>query len=116
MTASHSMVPTRARHDLRLALALLAAGVVLAGSGQALAWGTDDAGLAADIVALLQLKPGDTVAEVGAGHGQMTVRLARAVGSTGRVYSTEIDPDLLLKDHLKPWVNAIAPSTSSREQ
>ena len=34
-------------------------------------------------IALLQLRPGDVVADVGAGSGYMTVRLARTVGPTG---------------------------------
>lgn len=39
---------------------------------------------------LFELKPGLTVADVGAGFGAWTVRFAKAVGPTGRVYSTDI--------------------------
>ena len=46
-------------------------------------------------VALLQLRPGDVVADVGAGSGYMTVRLARAVGSTGRVLAVDIQPEMI---------------------
>lgn len=76
---------------------LLFAGLGLALSARALAWGTDDARMAADIAELLAITPGATVAEVGAGHGEMTVRMAEKVGATGHVYSTEIDPDRLVE-------------------
>jgi cyclopropane fatty-acyl-phospholipid synthase-like methyltransferase len=57
----------------------------------ALAWGTDDAAMADEIASMLQLRPGSVVAEIGAGHGQMAIRMARKVGSAGHVYATEID-------------------------
>jgi SAM-dependent methyltransferase len=41
---------------------------------------------------MLALRTGMTVADVGAGKGQLTLALARAVGPTGRVFSSEIDP------------------------
>ncbi len=59
------------------------------------AWGTDDEAMAREIAGMLSLKPGDTVAEIGAGHGSMAVRMAKIVGSAGHVYATEIDPDRL---------------------
>lgn len=40
----------------------------------------------------LELKPGMTVAEIGAGRGAMTLEMARRVGPAGHVYSTELDP------------------------
>jgi ubiquinone/menaquinone biosynthesis C-methylase UbiE len=40
---------------------------------------------------VLALEPGMSVADVGAGNGQLTVALARAVGSSGRVYSNDLD-------------------------
>jgi len=43
----------------------------------------------------LRLSPGMTVADVGAGTGYFTVRLARRVGKAGRVYATEISPEML---------------------
>ena len=39
----------------------------------------------------MSLKQGMTVADVGAGKGQLTLALAREVGPTGRVFATEID-------------------------
>jgi cyclopropane fatty-acyl-phospholipid synthase-like methyltransferase len=41
---------------------------------------------------LLELKPGMTVGEIGAGRGEMTIEMAKRVGPSGRVYSTELDP------------------------
>lgn len=42
---------------------------------------------------VLALKPGMSVADVGAGKGEVTVALASEVGPGGRVFSTEIDPE-----------------------
>ncbi len=50
---------------------------------------------AARLVTALQLHSGQTVADIGAGRGQLTIELAREVGPTGRVYATELDPDRL---------------------
>jgi predicted methyltransferase len=46
------------------------------------------------VLAELALKPGDRVADLGAGGGYFTVRLARAVGRSGVVYAVDIDPDM----------------------
>jgi len=43
----------------------------------------------------LTLAPGMSVADVGAGRGEMSVALAAEVGPTGRVYATDIDPEAL---------------------
>jgi ubiquinone/menaquinone biosynthesis C-methylase UbiE len=40
---------------------------------------------------VLALKEGMVIADVGAGKGELTLALARQVGSDGRVFSTEID-------------------------
>ena len=42
------------------------------------------------LVTLLELKPGMTVGDVGAGLGAWTMQFARALGPTGRVYATDI--------------------------
>ena len=44
---------------------------------------------------VLSLAEGTVVADVGAGKGELTIALAREVGSKGRVFSTEIDPGRL---------------------
>jgi len=43
-----------------------------------------------ELAKLLNLKPGMTVADVGAGFGAWTVRFAKFVGPAGRVYATDI--------------------------
>ena len=46
-------------------------------------------------IAALDIKPGQVVADVGAGSGYYTVRLAERVGPTGRVYASDIQPEML---------------------
>jgi len=55
-----------------------------------------------DALDALNLKPGMVVADVGAGVGYITIRLAKRVGPTGKVYATDIQPELLtrLREHL----------------
>ena len=43
----------------------------------------------------LGIKPGQVVADVGAGSGYYTVRLAKQVGPIGRVFATDIQPEML---------------------
>ena len=47
------------------------------------------------VLAHLDLKPGETVADIGAGSGYFTLRLARAVGPGGKVYAVDIDRGML---------------------
>ena len=47
------------------------------------------------VLRLLNLKPGDTVADIGAGSGYFTRRLARAVGPRGRVFAVDIQLQML---------------------
>ena len=46
---------------------------------------------------VLAIKPGCTVADVGAGSGQISIAMAKVVGPNGIVYATEIEPKLLDK-------------------
>jgi ubiquinone/menaquinone biosynthesis C-methylase UbiE len=43
----------------------------------------------------LDLKPGMTVADIGAGSGYYASRMAKRVGPTGRVYATDIQPGMI---------------------
>ncbi len=48
-----------------------------------------------DVVACLELKPGDVVADIGAGTGAFSIPFAKAVAPSGKVLAQEIWPDLL---------------------
>jgi len=43
----------------------------------------------------LGLKPGMTVADIGAGTGYMSLRMAKRVGPTGKVYANDLQPEML---------------------
>lgn len=46
-------------------------------------------------VAALDIRPGQIVADVGAGSGYYTVRLAERVGASGKVFATDIQPQMV---------------------
>jgi ubiquinone/menaquinone biosynthesis C-methylase UbiE len=54
----------------------------------------DRLGEAEDVMELASVKPGMSVADVGAGEGYYTVRLARVVGPKGRVLAEDIMPEV----------------------
>lgn len=47
------------------------------------------------VIASLEIRPGDRVAEIGAGSGYWLSRLSDAVGSQGRVYAVEVEAELV---------------------
>lgn len=47
---------------------------------------------ASDVFEAMGLVPGSVVADLGAGSGWFTTRLARAVGASGRVYAVDVNP------------------------
>jgi ubiquinone/menaquinone biosynthesis C-methylase UbiE len=49
----------------------------------------------AKLLEALKLRPGDVVADVGAGTGYYTFRLAAAVGPKGKVYANDIQKEML---------------------
>src|SRR2546427_1831269 len=54
------------------------------------------AGLKIDkVLSVLKLKPGDNVADIGAGTGAFSLPFAKAVAPSGKVYAVDIDPGLL---------------------
>jgi ubiquinone/menaquinone biosynthesis C-methylase UbiE len=48
-----------------------------------------------EVVAALSLRPGDVACDVGAGPGYFALRIARAVGPTGRVHGVDVDPRMI---------------------
>jgi ubiquinone/menaquinone biosynthesis C-methylase UbiE len=46
-------------------------------------------------IAALNLRPGMVVADIGAGSGYYAARISKVVGPSGRVYATDIQPEML---------------------
>ena len=55
-----------------------------------------DQAVADKLATLLNWEPGSVVADIGAGEGRLTLAAAQRVGSTGHVFTTELDPKLLV--------------------
>lgn len=51
----------------------------------------------ARLIESLKVRPGETVADIGAGTGYFSWRLAEAVGESGFVYAVDIQPEMLEK-------------------
>jgi arsenite methyltransferase len=49
-----------------------------------------------EVVTALELKPGEVIADIGAGSGYFTFRLARHLSQEGRVYAVDISPEMIL--------------------
>jgi ubiquinone/menaquinone biosynthesis C-methylase UbiE len=49
----------------------------------------------AEVLAALDLREGEVVADIGAGPGYFALRFARAVGDRGRVYAVDVSPDMV---------------------
>ncbi len=70
-------------------------------------------------VRMMELKPGMSVADFGAGSGYYTELLARAVGRTGKVFATDIQPGMIellkrrIRDRKLTQVEAILATTES---
>jgi ubiquinone/menaquinone biosynthesis C-methylase UbiE len=71
------------------ALAVLALATLLHAQKQ------DDAADASRLIEVLAIREGSRVADIGAGSGELTVRLAPHVGLTGRIYATDVNPQRL---------------------
>jgi ubiquinone/menaquinone biosynthesis C-methylase UbiE len=52
----------------------------------------DDAG---KLIEVLNLRPGSTVADIGAGGGALEPAISKAIGAQGRLYATDINADRL---------------------
>src|SRR5882724_11321379 len=55
----------------------------------------DDAGEPGQLVRLLGIKSGMTVADIGAGSGYYVVRLSPIVGADGRIFAEDVVPEYL---------------------
>jgi ubiquinone/menaquinone biosynthesis C-methylase UbiE len=51
-----------------------------------------------EVVSVLELKKGEVIADIGAGSGYFTFRLAREVGDAGRVYAVDVSREMI--EHL----------------
>lgn len=80
--------PPPRRSDLVAGVALLAC----AARADAF-FGDDVATESARLVRVLDLRPGMTVADVGAGDGAYALAIAKVVGPTGHVFATEMEQD-----------------------
>lgn len=48
-----------------------------------------------EVMQALDVRPGEVVADIGAGSGYFTLRLAHHVGAAGRVYAVDVNPDMV---------------------
>ncbi len=72
----------------------------------------------AKVVETLQLKRGQTVADLGAGTGYFVPHLAEAVGKNGTVYAVEVEPNLiahLLERAEKEGLTQVVPVLTSKD-
>ena len=49
-----------------------------------------------EVLSALGLQPGEVIADIGAGSGYFTFRMAHHVGDNGRVYAVDVSPDMIL--------------------
>jgi ubiquinone/menaquinone biosynthesis C-methylase UbiE len=49
-----------------------------------------------EVIMALGLREGETVADIGAGSGYFTFRLASPVGEKGRIYAVDTSPDMIM--------------------
>lgn len=64
-----------------------------------------------DVMQALDVKAGEVIADIGAGSGYFTFRLAQHVGSAGHVYAVDISPDMIR--HLQARAKALKASNVS---
>ncbi|MFO1019238.1 MAG: methyltransferase domain-containing protein [Planctomycetales bacterium] len=71
------------------------------------------------LVEALQLKPGDVVADIGAGSGRLSFLMAKKVAPSGTVYAVDLQPEMLQfierkRDQLKlTWLKTVKSTTKS---
>lgn len=84
-------MPTVDRIAATMAFALFCVGCTSLKRWAYEGWGRDEWQQPERVVEALRLHAGDRVADLGAGGGYFTFRLARAVGPTGHVYAVDVD-------------------------
>lgn len=68
----------------------------------------------AQLAVLLEWRPGDTVADIGAGKGKLALLTAERVGPSGRVYATEMDlQNLVALQELSTKQTNVSPAKAS---
>lgn len=60
------------------------------------------------LIKALNLKPGDTVCDMGCGNGYYTLKMARLVGKRGRVLAVDIQPEMLHLLNLRAKESGVA--------
>ncbi len=55
----------------------------------------------------LNLKPGMTIADLGSGVGYMTLRMAKRVGPTGKIYGVDLQPGMLAELEKNAKANSV---------
>ena len=48
-----------------------------------------------EVLSALNIRPGEVIADIGAGTGYFTFRLAHFVGDKGKVYAVDVSPDMI---------------------
>jgi ubiquinone/menaquinone biosynthesis C-methylase UbiE len=48
-----------------------------------------------EVLTALNLKPGEVIADIGAGSGYFTFRIAHHVGTKGKVFAVDVSPDMI---------------------
>jgi len=48
-----------------------------------------------EVLTALNIKPGEVIADIGAGSGYFSLRLAHFVGDKGKVYAVDVSPDMV---------------------
>src|SRR5687767_8338760 len=49
-----------------------------------------------EVLTALNIKPGEVIADIGAGSGYFTFRLSHHVGDKGKIYAVDVSPEMIL--------------------